>query len=85
MKKLLMILSVGIALAGCQTKDQTTLASTAAGAAIGAAIDDDNALRGAAIGGAVGLAAGTLLGRSANNPEQCVYQDRFGQRYVADC
>lgn len=84
MKKYFLLFPLALSLAACETQDQTTLASTAAGAAIGAAVSD-NELQGAAIGGIVGLAAATLLGRSASNPDQCVYQDRYGRKFVADC
>lgn len=84
MNRYLLLIPLSLSLAACQTQDQTTLASTAAGAAIGAAVSD-NELQGAAIGGIVGLAAATLLGRSSTNPDKCVYQDRYGRKFVADC
>ncbi len=83
MKKYFLIIPLALSLAACETQDQTTLASAAAGAAIGAAVSD-NELQGAAIGGIVGLAAATLLGRSTT-PGKCVYQDRNGRKFVADC
>ncbi len=79
-----LLIPLALSLAACATQDQTTLASTAAGAAIGATVSD-NELQGAAIGGIVGLAAATLLGRSASNPNKCVYQDAYGRKLVADC
>lgn len=84
MKKYFLFIPLALSLAACETQDQTTLASTAAGAAIGAAVSD-NELQGAAIGGIVGLTAATLLGRSARDPSQCVYQDRYGRQYLGDC
>ena len=52
------------------------------GAAIGAAASGD--LGGALIGGALGTAAGALIG-SASRPNECVYRDSNGSRYVAAC
>jgi hypothetical protein len=29
--------------------------------------------------------AGTMLGRSADDPDKCVYEDRRGRRFIDDC
>ncbi len=76
---------VGLIAACQQTGDPNTVAGATIGAVAGAAIADDNELEGALAGAVVGGIAGNLLGRSQRNPDQCVYEDRYGNRYVADC
>lgn len=85
MKKYLLILSA-FALAACVEPERGTVAGATVGAVAGAALsDDDDRLEGALTGAVVGGVAGTLLGRSQRDPDQCVYEDRYGNRYVADC
>lgn len=85
MKRLLLCIAV-FALAACVEPEPGTVAGATIGAVAGAALaDDDDRLEGAAIGAVVGGVAGTLLGRSQRNPDQCVYEDRYGNRFVADC
>ncbi|MCV2872406.1 glycine zipper domain-containing protein [Defluviimonas sp. WL0050] len=86
MNKLILILPITLALAGCQTAEQRAVGTGAlAGAAIGAAVaDDDDRLEGAIVGGAAGALVGTLIGQ-AQNPGDCVYEDAYGRRYVAAC
>lgn len=85
MRKLILVFPL-LGLAACVEADQPTVAGATVGAVAGAAIaDDDDRLEGAAVGAVVGGLAGNLLGRSQNNPGQCVYEDRFGNRYVDDC
>lgn len=86
MKSLLLVLSLGgLTLAACTPTNQSTVTGGLAGAAIGAAVsDDDDRVEGALAGAAVGAIAGNLIGRS-NQPGQCVYQDRYGDRYTAPC
>jgi phage tail tape-measure protein len=70
----------------CVEADQSTVTGATIGAVAGAVLaDEDDRLEGAVVGAAVGGLAGNLLGRSAENPDQCVYEDRYGNRYVADC
>ena len=65
--------------------DQATLGGAATGAVLGAAVSDsDDRVEGAIIGAAVGGVAGNMIGR-ANTPNDCVYEDRYGRRYVAPC
>ena len=75
-----------MAVAGCQSVERDLAAPAAigglGGAAIGAAASGD--LGGALIGGALGTAAGALIG-SASRPNECVYRDSNGSRYVAAC
>ena len=84
MTKVLWILPVVALVAGCQTREQTTLAGAAAGAALGSAVaDDDDRLQGAVIGGIAGAAAGSLIGR--NSQGQCIYRRSNGTTFVAPC
>ncbi len=87
MRKILMILPVLGALAGCDGTNMgltnNQMIGTAGGAAIGALVTPVNPLQGAAIGGAVGLAAASLMGKDAAGA--CVYQRADGSRYTATC
>ena len=86
MKTLVLAVSLGgLTLAACTPTDQSTVTGSLAGAAIGAAVSgDDDRTEGVLAGAAVGAIAGNLIGRS-NQPGRCVYQDRYGDRFVADC
>lgn len=86
MKKLLLTLPLALMLAACDTPTQSTLTGAAVGAAAGAAVSGSgDKVTGALIGGAAGAAAGNYLGRSANQPGQCVYENASGGRYIAAC
>ncbi|MCX7645353.1 MAG: glycine zipper 2TM domain-containing protein [Rhodobacteraceae bacterium] len=85
MKRFLLILPFAALTAACVEANPGTVGGATVGAIAGAAIDDDDRVRGAVTGAVVGGVAGTLLGRSQQNPAQCVYQDRYGNRYVAAC
>lgn len=85
MKQTLLLAILGLGVAACTPTDQTTLGGAATGAVLGAAVSgDDDRVEGAIIGGAVGAVAGNMIGR-ANTPNDCVYQDSYGRRYVARC
>lgn len=87
MKKAFLIFPILSVAAACDTPiaDRSTTTGAAIGGVIGAAVaDDDDRLEGAIVGAAAGGLAGNLIGR-ANNPGDCVYQDQYGNRYVADC
>lgn len=86
MKQRTFILPILLVLTACQTTEQRSVGTGAlAGAAIGAAVaDDDDRLEGAIVGGAAGAVVGTLIGQ-AQKPGDCVYEDRYGRRYVAAC
>jgi uncharacterized protein YcfJ len=73
------------ALAGCETENQVQ--GTAVGAAAGAAVGglSSGSLAGAAVGAATGAVAGNLIARVGEGNNQCIYQDRNGNRYRADC
>lgn len=86
MNRIYLVIPLVALTSACETTNQneSALAGAAAGAALGAAINEDEPVEGALLGGAAGAVAGSLLGR-ANTPGDCVYVDRFGNRYVAEC
>lgn len=85
MKKTILVTIIGLGVAACVPADQATLGGAATGALLGAAVSDsDDRVEGAIIGAAVGGVAGNLIGR-ANTPNDCIYQDAAGRRYVARC
>lgn len=85
MKKTILVTIMGLGVAACVPADQATLGGAATGALLGAAVSDsDDRVEGAIIGAAVGGVAGNLIGR-ANTPNDCVYEDSLGRRYVAPC
>ena len=85
MKKTILVTIMGLGVAACVPADQATLGGAATGALLGAAVSDsDDRVEGAIIGAAVGGVAGNLIGR-ANTPNDCIYQDAAGRRYVARC
>ena len=83
MNRILVILPLLGALAGCDQLNSNQVAGTAGGAVLGAVVTPHNPLQGALIGSAVGLAAGSLLGHTSNG--QCLYQRPDGTRYTAAC
>lgn len=88
MHKILMVLPLLGALAGCDQYGNSQfsnqqLGATAGGAALGAIVTPNNRLQGALIGSAVGLAAGSLMGKTSNG--QCLYERPDGTRYTANC
>ncbi|MEP3046074.1 MAG: glycine zipper domain-containing protein [Roseibium sp.] len=88
MNKLILLATVVLTLAGCQSDSQRDRAlvggglGAATGAAIGAAAGGDvgSALVGAAIGGAGGAIVG-----SATTPKNCVAYDQNGRPYRVVC
>lgn len=85
MKLTFLLATLGIGIAACTPTDQTTLGGAATGAVLGAAVSSDkDRAKGAIIGGAVGAVAGNMIGQ-ANTPNDCIYQDSYGRRYVAPC
>jgi hypothetical protein len=77
-----LILPFVLTAAACETTTgTTTLAGAAAGATIGGAAAGTS---GAIVGGAAGAVAGNLIGQ-AITPGDCVYVDRFGRRFIAEC
>lgn len=88
MKKILVMVVAGLALAGCSSSSTTDRAlvggglGAATGAAIGAAATGTagGALAGAAIGGAGGAIVG-----AGTAPKDCVAYDQFGRPYAVRC
>jgi len=83
MKKAVIAALAALSLAGCTATERGAAVGGASGAAIGAAVSGDPA-EGALLGGAIGVAAGALIGR-ASEPNMCIYEDRYGRRYQAEC
>ncbi|OYX45139.1 MAG: hypothetical protein B7Z02_02530 [Rhodobacterales bacterium 32-67-9] len=86
MKTLMLAIPLVSIVAACETPEERAVGTGAlAGAALGAAVaDDGDRAEGALIGGAAGAVVGGLIGQ-AQQPGDCVYQDRYGNRYVAAC
>lgn len=83
-KTAIILASLGaLGVAGCTTTEQTTTAGAVGGAALGTAIG--GSVEGAALGAVAGGAAGFLVGKASERNNTCVYEDRRGQRYEAEC
>lgn len=78
----LFIASTFVLLAACSQTEKGAAVGGVSGAVIGGAVTGD--VSGAAVGGAVGAVAGALIG-SANEPGQCYYRNRYGERVMDDC
>lgn len=83
MKKLIVICAVVGTLASCTATERGTAIGAGTGAIIGGAVT--NKWGGAAVGAVAGGLAGALIGRSTERRGYCVYQDRYGRRYEAQC
>jgi len=87
MKKIALILAVGVALSACsQTATQQRVTTGAAigavgGAVVGAAVGGG---KGAVIGAAVGGIGGAAVA-GATAPKNCVAYDRYGRPYRVVC
>jgi uncharacterized protein YcfJ len=81
------VLLTALTISGCTSSQRAAGAGAIAGGVIGGATT--GTLKGAAVGAVVGTVSGavigTLLGRSRDNPEQCVFEDRRGRRFIDDC
>ncbi|MCO6180281.1 YMGG-like glycine zipper-containing protein [Ciceribacter sp. RN22] len=83
MKKALVLVLIGLSVAGCTQTEKGATIGAASGAIIGGAITGD--VRGAAVGAAIGGASGAVIG-AASEPGKCYYRDpRTGRRYVDYC
>ena len=82
MKKALVLVLIGLSVAGCTQTEKGATVGAASGAIIGGAITGD--VRGAAVGAAIGGVSGAVIG-AANEPGKCYYRDRYGRRYVDYC
>jgi Glycine zipper len=84
-RTILILSTLSLGLAACETPEQNAVAGALGGAALGAAVsNDDDRLTGALTGAAVGVAGSLLIG-PAQQPGQCVYRDQNGNRFVAAC
>jgi predicted small secreted protein len=83
MKKIIAFVLVGLSIASCTPTQQGAGIGAASGAVIGGVATGN--VRGAAVGAAIGGVAGALIGRVAEQPGQCYYRDRNGNRYIDDC
>lgn len=83
MKKAIMLLMVGIAVAGCTATERGAGIGAGAGAVIGGLATGN--VRGAAVGAAIGGLSGAVIGSVSEQPGQCYYRDRYGRRYVDAC
>lgn len=74
-----------IALAGCDTQNQTdaTIVGATGGAIAGGLAT--GSIAGAVAGGVVGGVAGNLVGKATDQPGQCLYRNSAGQTYKAAC
>lgn len=84
MKKLLLIPALLLSVAACTPTQQGAAVGGAGGAAVGAAVAG-NPVEGAVVGGAIGAVAGALVGRASEGNNQCIYRNRYGERYYARC
>ena len=90
MNKLVLVAAALLALvtlSACTTTQRAASLGAVAGATVGGLTTGSFA--GAAVGGAVGAVSGAvvgeLLGRYRDDPTQCVYEDRYGRRFIDDC
>ncbi|MCY1665726.1 YMGG-like glycine zipper-containing protein [Allorhizobium pseudoryzae] len=83
MKKALVLVVVGLTMAGCTQTERGAGIGAGTGAVIGGLATGN--VRGAAVGAAVGGVSGALIGSVAEQPGQCYYRDRYGRRYIDNC
>jgi Glycine zipper len=83
MKKALVLVVVGLTMAGCTATERGAGIGAGTGAVIGGLATGN--VRGAAVGAAVGGVSGALIGSVAEQPGQCYYRDRYGRRYIDNC
>lgn len=81
------VLLAAVTLSACSTTQKSAAVGTVAGAVIGGSTTGTftGAVVGATVGGITGAVAGELIGRYDKDPTRCVWEDRNGDRYVADC
>jgi hypothetical protein len=85
--KIIITLAAVLSLSACTSTQQGAAIGAASGAALGAATT--GTIVGTGVGAAIGLGAGAvageLLGRNANNPDQCYYRTPEGRTVIDDC
>lgn len=82
MKKTLLALALVAPLASCTATERGAGIGAATGAVVGGVAT--NSVGGAAAGAVIGGAAGVLIAQ-AERPGYCIYRDRYGRRYEAQC
>ncbi|MBN9066483.1 MAG: hypothetical protein J0H60_08420 [Rhizobiales bacterium] len=85
MKKLAFAIVVAASLTGCTSMERGAALGTAGGAAVGMAAGGGSNARNAFVGGAAGAVVGALIGKAAEHPGYCLYQDRNGRVFEARC
>lgn len=87
MHKFLIVCASVLTLTACSSTEKAATAGGVVGAVIGGTTT--GSLAGAAVGGAIGAVSGAvvgeLIGRYDRDPSQCVYVDKYGDRYLDDC
>jgi hypothetical protein len=83
MKKSIILAVLAITVAGCTQTEKGAGIGAVSGAVIGGAITGN--VRGAAVGAAIGGVSGAVIGNVREQPGQCYYRDRNGNRYIDDC
>ncbi|MDQ0456592.1 YMGG-like glycine zipper-containing protein [Rhizobium paknamense] len=83
MKKAIILIIAGLAVAGCTETEKGAGIGAASGAVIGGLATGN--VRGAAVGAAIGGVAGAVIGNVRDQPGQCYYRDRYGRRYIDAC
>lgn len=87
MKKLMVVIALGLTMAGCQTARQDrALGGALIGGGTGAVIGGvaSRSAGGAVAGGLIGAAAGALIA-DATRPGRCYYYTRSGHRRYTRC
>jgi hypothetical protein len=83
MKKAIVLVMLGLSVAGCTQTEKGAGIGAVSGAIIGGAITGN--VRGAAVGAAIGGVSGAVIGNVSEQPGQCYYNDRYGRRYIDAC
>jgi hypothetical protein len=83
MKKVIAMIVVTLAVAGCSQTEKGAAVGAGAGAIIGGALTGN--VQGAAVGAAIGGVSGAVIGHASERPGECYYRDRYGRRYIARC
>lgn len=81
------VLATALTLSACSTTEKAASVGAVTGAVIGGATTGSlgGAVVGATVGGLTGAVAGSLVGRYRDDPTKCVWEDRYGRRFVAEC
>jgi YMGG-like Gly-zipper len=83
MKKIILFALLAMTVASCSQTEKGAALGAGSGAIIGGLVSGD--VRGAAVGAAIGGVAGAVIGNVSEQPGQCYYRDRYGNRYIDAC